>query len=563
MDFDIDITGQKLYNVFYKNNQEVICVDDLENKDVFDGNDEELKKNDLPETADKEVEEVVPEEGKSENNEPLDEKEAIESQFSDLVSQIKAKNEDKILKDDVQDWDGLVDDSHQDAEAFVLNESSDISDEKIESIEVMEIDEDDERLCSICHRRLKMEKDGITYEYCKRCRNELLETGYNWKSVVTFVLSCVVFVFAVALSAVAIINSLGTAKAASYAKNARLESASNAYSTLINASSESTSSYAPFTIKDLFTVKTGDNVLKAYARTLFDKGDFSTLKTVIETYFPEAELEKPQNADIKVLSDRMNGLFDVGQSASTIVGPLQNSESVTKEDADKAIAELEKLKEDPSLDSTFLTYYQYYVATMLDDAYDLQLEYLEMLEKEAPDLKLFYLSGFANTYLYLEEYDKCVEYCDLALKDNVEDFGSWRMKIKVLYRQKKYDEALALSNEALGIAKSIYSSDDSSAAPDITYAYSIYMEQAVIYEIKGDMKKAQDAIDKAYQGQLTLDTIYLYAMINGKNGNTEAYDEVISMLAQYQMTLPAVCEEYIKGEKTLEEIIVDGKVAWY
>lgn len=534
-------------------------MDDQENKNVFDGNDEP-EKTESPEAPTEEREaSPVPEETAPES-ELLDDKELIESQLDDLVSQLKAKNEEWILKNDIQDWSGLVDDSRQDAEDFVLNESSDISEEKIEQIEVMEIDEDDERLCSICHRRLKLEKDGVTYEYCKRCRNELLETSYNWKSVVTFILSCVVFVFAVALSAVAIINSLGVSKAASLTEQKKLVSASNAYSTLL-ASSSGDSSYAPLSLKDFFGVNPGENTIRDYVKVLFQRGDLSTLKTVLDTYYSEDDFEKSQNSDIKPISEAVKGLYDVGNRATSIVAAFQGT--ITKEEADNAIAELEKMKDDESLDPIYLTYYQYYVTTMLQDGFDLQLEYLEKLKEEAPELKIFYVSSFASTYLYMGDYEKCIEYCDLALKDDVEDFTSWRLKIRALSRQKKYDEALALSQEALSLAKDIYTDSSDGSSPDVTYGHPVYLEQAIIYGIKGDMKKAQDAIDKAYQGQLTLDSAYLYAMINKKNGNDEAYDEVVNMLANYEMTLPTICDEYISGAKTLEEVLIDGKVAWY
>ncbi|MBQ7653452.1 MAG: tetratricopeptide repeat protein [Clostridia bacterium] len=536
-------------------------MDDLENKNVFDGNDEEPaeKKPAVPE-KEPEANDIAPE--NDQTGGALDDREFIELQLNSLAQKMKSEKDESILKEDVQDWDGLVDDSRQDAEDYILNESSAISDEKIENIEVMEIDEDDDRLCSVCHRRLKMEKDGITYEYCKRCRNELLETKYNWKSVVTFILSCVVFVFAVALCAVAIVNGLGVRKAASLADKAKLVSASNAYATLVDSSSAK-SGYAPASFEDLFGINSGDNTIKNYIKVLFRRGDFSALKTTIETFFPEDELSKPQNADIRQISETVTSLYAVGNAATGIVGSLQDP--VSKEDAENAIAELEKLKEDESLNPVFLTYYEYYVSTMIEDGYDLQIKYLTELEKDAPELKVFYVSSFASTYLYKEDYDKAIEYCDMALKDDIEDFTSWRMKIRALSRQKKYDEALELSQEAMKLAKNVYvnSSAGDSASPDITYGYAVYLEQAIIYDIKGDTKKAQDAVDKAYQGQLTLDTLYLYAMINKKNGNDEAYDEVVSMLSQYQMTIPEVCEEYINGTKTLEEIMIDGKVAWY
>ena len=536
-------------------------MDDLENKNVSGGNDDELEKIDLPESPAQEPTDSDSVAAETADSEVLDDKEIIERQLDELVSQLKAKNEEKILKDDVQDWDGLVDDSRQDAEDFILNESSDISEEKIENIEVMEVDEDDDRLCSVCHRRLKMEKDGITYEYCRRCRSELLETKYNWKSVITFILSCVVFVFAVALSAVAIINGLSVSKASAFSESRKMISAGNAYEVLVNSSSSS--SYAPVSFEELFKVNTGENTIKQYLKSLYAQGDFQTLKSLIPSYYSDEDLAKSQNADIKAISDTVNGIFNAGSKLSSTINSLPSDP--TKEDVQKVIDKIEEYKKDESLDPNLLIYYQYYVSTMLDDDYDLQLKYLGELEKNSPDLKLFYTLGFANVYLSTGDYDKCIEYCDTGLKNNIEDFDSWKIKIRAFTRQKKYDEALALCEEAMDLAKNIYvSSEESDAStPDLTYGYSVYLEEAILYGIKGDMKKAQDASDKAYQGQLTLDSVYINAMLNKKNGNDEAYEEIVSMLEQYNMTIPDICQEYIDGTKTFEDIFVNGKVAWY
>ena len=548
-------------------------MDDLENKNSVPENDEELEKSvgslDVAENSensadsfgvsdkDEETAGSLPENNAESD---ADDKEFLETQINELVEKMKTKNEEKILKDDVQDWDGLIDDSRQDAEDYILNESSEISDDKIESIEVMEIDEDDDRLCSICHRRLKMTANGVTYEYCRRCRNELLDTKYNWKSVLTFIVSCVVLVFAVSISSVAVVNTLGVKKAESFLEDGKLISASNAYQTLLASTTKS--EYAPTTFEDLFTVDPGDKAAKNYVIALYKSGDFSTLKSALATYFPEKELEKPENADVKEINEVVTGLYAVGTKAGAIINTL--AQPVDMEAAQKAIDELEDLKKDDSLDPTYLTYYQYYVTTMLPEEYELQLEYLDKLKAEAPDLKVFYVTSYASTYLYMQQYDKCFEYCDEALKDNAEEYGAIRLKIRALIRQKKYDEALALSDKAISSAKKIYvASSEDTPAPDVTYAYGVHLERAILYGIKGEMKKAQDAIDKAYQGQMTLDSIYLYAMINKKNGNDEAYDEIASMLEQYQMTIPQICEDYISGKKSFEDIFVNGKVAWY
>ena len=530
-------------------------MDDLENKKSSPENEGELEKDgvssDMP----------------GENNvaQELDDKDFLEAQINELAGKMNAKNEESILKDDVQDWDGLVDDSRQDAEDFILAESSEISDEKIESIEVMEIDEDDERLCSVCHKRLKMTADGVTYEYCRRCRNDFLDTKYNWKSVVTFIVSCVVFVFAVALCAVAMVNALGVKKADSYMEDKKYTSASNAYQTLINSASSSDSAYAPTSFEDLFRVNVGENTIRNYIRSLYYGGDFQTLTSELKARFTEDELAKPKNSEIKTINDLINGLDAVAQKTSNIINALPYN-NVSLEDAQKAIDEIGKLKSDKSLNPVFISYYQYYVATMPSNSYDLQLKYLDEMKAAAPDYTIFYLPAYASAYLYTQQYDKCIEVCDEATAINAEDFGITRLKIRALTRQKKYDEALALADSAINAAKTVYtvSADDGTEiSPDVTYAYGVYLEQAILYGIKGDMKKAQDAADKSFKGRQTLDSLYLYAMINKKNGNSDAYDEVVSMLSPYNMTIPEVCDEYIEGKKTMEEIIVDGKVEWF
>lgn len=502
----------------------------------------------------------------SENEESEKQEESEENELSELVSQLKSKNEEKILKDEVQDWDGLVDRSQQDAEEFVLGESADISKEKLESIEIIELDEDDERLCSICHRRLKYSENGVEYEYCKRCRKELLETKYNWKSVVAFVVSCVVFVFATALSGVAILNGAGTAKAEKLVEEKKYTSAYNMYSNILQ-SSEGSSSYAPFSLDTIFGIDVGRKAQIGYLEALYKLGSIQNIGTTVESYFTDKDLEKEKYADVKKYKEVYDELYEVSTQATVIVQELTSKDPITKSDVEKTVKELEEMKKDGKYNKAFVAYYQYYATLMASDTYDMQVKYLNELKQGEPELTQFYRMSFANIYLTEGDYDKCIAECNVALKENAEDMSAYRMKVKALYRQKKYDEALELSQKAIEVSKEIYEAGEDEtqivSTKDITYAYSIYTEQAVVFGLKGDMKAAQTAIDKAYQGQLTLDTAYLYAMISKKNGNTEAYEQIMAMLEQYGMELPEVCKQYINGTKTFEDIFVDGEVEWY
>lgn len=490
----------------------------------------------------------------------------IENDFHKLVADMASKNEEDILKSDVQDWDGLVDNSRQDAQEFVLNESSSVSDEKLESIEIMEIDEDDERLCSVCHKRLKMTADGVTYEYCRRCRNELLETKYNPKSVIAFLLSCVVFVFAVALGATAVLNGINVSKAQKLVNKSKLNSAYNLYSAMFSSADQTASSYAPLSIDTVFGVNLGEKAVKSYVNTMYKLGNVQYIGDVVDKYFKESELEKSSNSKLKKYKETFSQLRTAATSANVIITDLQASDEITKSEVEKAVSDLENLKKEGKYNNAFISYYQYYAYTLLDGEYENQLKYLDIVKKGEPELTVFYRTAYANVYLCQGEYEKCINECDEAIKENEEDFSAWRIKIKALYRQGKYDEALDLSDKAISIAKAIYETSDQQdqgTPKDITYAYSIYVERAILYVLKNDMKSAQDAIDKAYQGQLTADTAFVYAMINKKNGNDEAYDDIMSQLKTYNVELPEVCQKYIDGKVTFEDIFVKGKVEWY
>lgn len=543
-------------------------MDEKENKNTNIPQDEtpenELSPESLENAADNaEVNGVVSNE--NDENVSNDVKE-IENDFHELVAKMTNKNEEDILKSDVQDWDGLVDNSKQDAQEFVLNESSFVSDEKLESIEVMEIDEDDERLCSICHKRLKMTVDGVTYEYCRRCRNELLETKYNPKSVIAFLVSCVVFVFAVALGATAVLNGINVSKAQKLVDKSKLNSAYNLYSAMFSSADETVSSYAPLSVDTIFGVNLGEKSVKSYVDTMYKLGNVQYIGDVVDKYFKESELNKKSNSKLKKYKETFSQLRTAATSANAIITDLQASDEITKSEVEKAVSDLENLKKEGKYNNAFISYYQYYAYTLLDGEYENQLKYLDIVKKGEPELTVFYRTAYANVYLCQGEYEKCIKECDEAIKENEEDFSAWRIKIKALYRQGKYDEAMELSDKAINVAKAIYETSDqqdSTTSKDITYAYSIYVEKAIVNVLKGDMKSAQDAIDKAYQGQLTADTAFVYAMISKKNGNTEAYDDIMSQLETYKVELPEVCKEFIDGKTTFEDIFVKGKVEWY
>lgn len=539
------------------------------------------KKDGIPEGAEgeepeKKPEEITPEENSeavsedAEEEQELSEKEKELNELDAIVNSIRVKNEADILKNNVQDWSGLVDESKQEAEEFIFDESQSFSDEKLEAIEKMEIDEDDETLCCICHRRAKLVKDGVEYEYCGRCRKELIDKKYNWKSVVTFILSIGVAALTVVIGFIASANMISVYHAKKLTYEGKLTSASNYYRNILDEVKEN-SAYETNSVMSLFTIDLGEKTARDFLDLEYRLGFIHNVSEDIQSYFPSIDLNKKSNAVLKQYVDEYQDIYDLSMSVNTMIQEFQSKKNPTVDELKKVLEELEKNKKDAGdMKSAFTSYYQYYVCLSVDNTEDLQLKYLNEIMKKLPDAKWMYQMSLAQVNLMQNNNSKCIKICNDALADNSESMEAYRMKMKALYRDKKYDEALKVSKQAIEAANGIVNSNSEEQQSgevltnDLKYASNIYYEQAIIYCLKGDMQLAQKSIENSYKGNpRSLEGAYVYCLINKLNGNDEAYNDLYSQMTQYGYELPDNAKKLIEGKTSFEEVFVNGKAAWY
>ena len=478
------------------------------------------------------------------------------NELSRLVEEAKAKAEEDVLAKNVQDWDGLVDETEQEAEEFIYEASAHISDEEIEGIEAPEYDEDDENLCSICHRRVKHEENGVQYEYCRRCRNQFLGTKYNWKGVVNFIAVCGFSVAAIIMAAIAIMFSMFAVEGDKYMKEGKFVSAYNSYRQGLDTA-EYINEYAM--TPDYFDC--GLKTVRKMIKQNYESGYIQSIGTVVEEHFSDEDLEKKENAEIKAIYDDYNKIYATIQAASTYSQEFLSSEDFSKEALDKVLKTLEAFKSDEKYEDAFVSYYQFAICSSVEGTEDLRLKYLEEMKKARPDLSWLYNRGFVDTYTLTGEYAKAEEICNSMIENDVESMDAYVYKARAYRMQKKYDEALAVCKDAIEVEKGISPYVDSDGNEEIgTSTYLIYYERAIIYAIQGDLKKAQAEIEQSYNMSKTYDNVYLYAVLSKLNGFEELYNEAMSLL-QYQ--LPEKVQALIDGKATFEETFVNGKAVWY
>ena len=478
------------------------------------------------------------------------------NELNRLVEEAKAKTEEDVLAKNVQDWDGLVDETEQKAEEFVYEASENISEEKIEGIEAPEYDEDNENLCSICHRRVKYEQDGVQYEYCRRCRNQFLETKYNWKGVVNFIAVCGFSVVAIVMASVAIIFSTFALEGDKYMKEGKYISAYNPYRQGLDTT-EYINEYAM--TPDAFDC--GLNTVRKMIKQNYESGYIQTIGTVVEEYFSVEDLEKKENAEIKAIYNDYNKIKDTIMAVGVYNEEFLSNEDFSKEALDKVLKTLEAFKGDEKYEDAFISYYQYSVCTRVEGTEDLCLKYLEEMKKERPDFSWLYNLGFVDTYIMSGKYSEAEKLCDSMIENDVESMDAYAYKIKSYRMQKKYSEAIDASKAALEVEKEINPYVYSDGSRDIgTSMHNIYFERAIVFAIQGDLDKAQTEIEQSYSMMKTYDIVYLYAVLSKLNGYEELYDEAMSLL---QNQLPEKVQNLIDGKATFEETFVNGKAVWY
>ncbi len=499
---------------------------------------------------------------------------------------------DEQTQDKQEQADECVPEENTAVEDAVIAEvaTDTLADADMEQTEEKKLDEaeDEEDLpdesdrCLRCGKRRRDTSVGENYEFCARCRAEMLAAPLRWQGFVAAVCAIIIAGVAVVVAAFTSVVALPVVEAKGFEKENRLSDALNSY---YMAKDEADKLNEQLAMENLFTVGTKTFVsqmqLTAKVQSPLSVGQILSTSIKNEKSYNNIWLKK-----LKPYSDTLTRFTNTQQAIQPIVADYQETDPKDVP-YDELIAQLEALKtgEDAAqYEAYFIEYYKTYIAVLADKGPQAELDHMLAVKALAPEETWLYNLYLADCYKRLEKYDEMIAVCDDIIAENTNSVQAYSLKARVLCTRGSFDEAIAVSEQmekynpgsAAGYA---LSAEIYRRKGDVEKAVSIcaeglekvegggtelYRQQAIVLLLKGDTKAAYEAANNAYNSayyaqDTTLELINTVALCASLAGETEMYDETINFLKENDVELADSVAQIIAGTKTLQEVFIDGK----
>lgn len=510
--------------------------------------------------------------------------EYLTEQEKEEVSEILEKLENSEEETSVTtDWDGLAQlgDSEEFAGEVSAEETEDETEETEDETEEESEEISEEALCEKCGKRARYTELDKDYPYCKACRESMKKTKMNGWGVFFFI--CMLLggityiVYAISLLTI----SLPIMKGDVYMSQKKYSSAIVCYEEAI-------------TTIDTLNQSAGSEI------ELFDAGD-RTYAKLVEAYFKigsptyaqdyytaleeSGALEKFTYKQTKEYYDIYDKMMDTYSEVQTLHATGINALYAAEEKSDISevkdeLEALEELKQNEKYDKQMITYFQYLYCSVTENSLDEGIKYLEEIKEGGRAYEFMYAVELAMRYLEKGEYEKAEEVCYESLEESPENLGVYQYLMMSKRLQGDYEGALAIAEEAEKAAETMYIPE----GYDSAMHYAVPMEQAIVYALMGEEDKALAAIDKSYElgndnSNLNISILlhYLYHVKGTEpvededygtiyDSEDEMYDQGLSTISYYGsyygLAVSENVQAIIDGEKTLEDVFVNGEVDW-
>lgn len=499
------------------------------------------------------------------------------------------------------DWDAAV--PQTDTSNITLDELQETEDKVAEPAEEAEeksaenseekTNPDDDGLCIVCGKARGNSPSDL---YCNECRAKFLRTNYGVGHIILAFIMVIVAAlgYFVCTSTVTVSSKLYEAdKAVSERRyndslslctdilemTEKLNSGVNSVIKGINSNIES---------HDWFTdgTKSTQLILETYAHTMtISQNDRSTFISAVEKYTGDGQFRLSQSAEIKSLYDTMKELSTYEEP---IVEKLQTYIS-QKEDGtydvkyDEAIKYLDTVEAKDALHKSFVDYYKFVMAYNAEKDDKVILNFLKKAYEESEQYNYLYSQAYLAMAWQYKDYDTVLSVANEAIEYNINDASAYYYTVKVYIEKGDLDSADAVCekmrkanpdgtdyystkaeilrrqnklNEAVEICrKGIVAGSDS----------EIYRQQAIAYLLLSDKDNALEAIKQCYEiamqnsnNGVALEQVNTIALICFICGDTDTYDEIVSMLKQDNRELDEKVQQCVKGDITFEDIFMKG-----
>ena len=497
-----------------------------------------------------------------------EEKEEVE----EILEKLKNTEEETQV---VTDWDGLA--QVGDADSIIEESEDDASEEGELSEGEEEIPEED--LCERCGKRERYTELDEDYPYCKACRESMKKTRMNAWGVLTFIATVFSAVLCLVFGIFSVVTAVPIFKGDRYMAENKFASAITSYEEAL-ATVENLNSQAGGTLFDAGN-KTYQKIITAYA----DMGSLTYAQDHYSALESAGVLGQFRYSKANEYNEIYNKMMDTYQSLQQTYSAKLNELYDMKEKADVSeveeyLTELEGLKKKEKNDPYMVAYFQYLFCSLTDNSLDKGIEYLEEIKSGGRTYEFIYAIELCVNYLEKGDYEKAEKTGYDSLEASPENIGVYQYLMISKRRQGDLEGALKLAKEARELAETMYTGAEGYGA----LHYGIPMEEAIIYALQGEKEKALDAIDESFDlgndnSNLNISILlhYLYHVKGNEpteddNGN-KIYDSVDEMYDQdmatisyygsyYGLSVSENIQAIMDGEKTLEDVFMNGEVDW-
>lgn len=405
--------------------------------------------------------------------------------------------------------------------------------EKTEESEAEEEPEETEpeELCACCGENPRDKSVSDDYEYCEECREAMKKYPISWKALVLLiaVLACVLFVTWDGIDTLPV-----------FAKTLQAESLmrKNHY----NEAAEMYYDLETNTDKDLLSKRTAEGQAEVY----YKLGFLDDMISIVDAHFTESDLKKPWNKDINEIYTKATRLSKTADEVGVVIsaqGDKKGADYPFNEVCD-ALDKYGELKETGE-EKAVLAYYKYYSAYIADRPVEEQYKFLEEIKAADESQVWLYGTAMAQTLVSMGKYDEALTLCNEYGKEFRDDAEYYAIRAMAYRRQEQYEKALEQVNLGLKLD------------PENT---SCMRQQAIVYLLKGQFDKAQEAAGEAYTlYPNSYETAYTYALTCLVNKDAEEYETVVSNLKDYEETMGQTVLDFKNGKVTVEQIFLEGK----
>lgn len=388
-----------------------------------------------------------------------------------------------------------------------------------------------EELCACCGENPCDKSVSEDYEYCEECREAMKKYPISWKALALLVavLACVLFATWDSVDTLPVFAK--TLQAESLMRKNHFNEAAEIYYNLTTTAD-----------KDLLSKRTAEGQAKVY----YKLGFLDDMITITEANFTEDDLKKPWNKGINEIYEKAFRLSKTADEVGVVI-TAQGDKKGADYPFDEVVDALNKYGElkETGEEKAVLAYYKYYSAYIADRPVEEQLKYLEEIKAADESQIWLYGTAMAQSLVSMGKYDEALKLCDEYGREFRDDAEYYAIRANVYRRQEQYEKALEQLDLGLKLD------------PEST---SCMRQQAIVYLLKGQFDKAQDAAGEAYTlYPNSYETAYTYALTCLVNKDTEEYETVVSNLKDYEETMGQIVLDFKDGKVSLEQIFLEGK----